>query len=64
MLLIIYRGPLLGFWTTYHRDGGFDSIEDKLCLKKANFVEADFSFAKLGPCTTVMLIALKSRRQT
>ena len=24
----------------------------------------DFSFAKLGPCTTVMIIALKNRRQT
>lgn len=29
-----YRGPLLGFLTTYHRDGGFDSIEDKFCLKR------------------------------
>ena len=43
----LYRGPLLGLWTKYHRDGGSDSIGGNILLKKADFVEGVIFFYQI-----------------
>ena len=44
----LYRGPLLGLWTKYHRDGGSDSIGGNILLKKTDFVEGVIFVTKLS----------------
>ena len=45
---LFHRGPLFGFSTKDHRDGGSDSIGGEILLKKANFVEPVILLIKLN----------------